>query len=82
MKENYNDEIERILIDIYNKNISIINSQNLGSPVSKKLFETSSNDKKKLKKIFKNQSAEKNIIVLKILSNKIKYIIEKCKKKK
>ena len=81
MKENYNDEIERILIDIYNKNISIINSQNLGSPVSKKLFETSSTDKKKLKKIFKNQSAEKNLIVLKILSDKIKCLIEKCKEK-
>ena len=81
MKENYNDEIERILIDIYNKNISIINSQNLGSPVSKKLFETSSTDKKKLKKIFKNQSVEKNLIVLKILSDKIKCLIEKCKEK-
>ena len=81
IKENYNEEIERILIDIYNKNISIINSQDLGTPVSKKLFETNAIDKKKMKKIFKNQSVEKNLIVLKILSEKIKCLIEKCKEK-
>ena len=81
LQENYSEEIEHILIDIYNKNISIINSQNLGSPVSKKLFESSSIDKKKMKKIFKKQYDEKNLLVLKILSDKIKCLIEKCKEK-
>ena len=80
-QENYSEEIEHILIDIYNKNISIINSQDLGSPVSKKLFEPSSIDKKKMKKLFKKQCSEKNLLVLKILSDKIKCLIEKCKEK-
>ena len=80
-QEDYSEEIEHILIDIYNKNISIVNSQNIGSPASKKLFETSSIDKKKMKKIFKKQGDEKNLFVLKSLSDKIKCLIEKCKEK-
>ena len=80
-QEDYSEEIEHILIDIYNKNISIINSQNLGSPFSKKLYETSSIDKKKMKKIFKKHNHEKNLLVLKSLSDKIKCLIEKCKEK-
>ena len=81
LQENYSEEIEHILIDIYNKNISIINSQNLDSPIPKKSFETSTIDKKKMKKIFKKQYDEKNLLVLKILSDKIKCLIEKCKEK-
>ena len=81
LQENYIEEIERILIDIYNKNISIINSQNLDSPIPKKSFEASTIDKKKMKKIFKKQDDEKNLLVLKILSDKIKCLIEKCKEK-
>ena len=80
-QEDYSEEIEHILIDIYNKNISIINSQNIGSPVSKKLYEVSSIDKKKMKKNFKKQNDEKNLLVLKSLSDKIKCLIEKCKEK-
>lgn len=80
-QQNYSEEIERILIDIYNKNISIINSQNLGSPITKKLFETNSIDKKKLKNFFKKQHTEKNLLALKTLSEKIKCLIEKCKEK-
>ena len=80
-QQNYSEEIERILIDIYNKNISIINSQNLGSPITKKLFETNSIDKKKLKNFFKKQHTEENLLALKTLSEKIKCLIEKCKEK-
>ena len=81
IQENYSEDIERILIDIYNKNISIINSQNLGSPISKKLFESNTDEKKKIKNFLKKQNDEKNLLVLKILSDKIKCLIEKCKEK-
>ena len=81
LQENDGEEIEHILIEIYNKNISIITSQNSGTYVSKKLFETNTINKKKIKNTFKKQCKEKNLLVLKILSDKIKCLIEKCKEK-
>ncbi len=81
LQQKYSEEIERILIDIYNKNISIINSKSVGSPISKQLFETNTMDIKKLKKLFRKQNPIKNILALKILSDKIKCLIEKCKEK-
>ena len=80
-QQNYSEEIERILIDIYNKNISLINSQNVDSPITKKLFETNEIEKKKLKNFFKKQNNEKKLLALKTLSDKIKCLIEKCKEK-
>jgi hypothetical protein len=45
------------------------------------LFESNTLDKKNLKRILRKQKAVKNILALKILSDKIKCLIEKCKGK-
>ena len=79
MEENFNNEIERILIEIYNKNISLISYGNYN--------ELNSNSKeiedieKQIKKYLKRESINTNLLVLKSLSNKIKELVGKYKEK-
>ena len=78
-EENYNNEIERILIEIYNKNISLISS---GSyiDIEKNKYEIEEIEKQ-IKKYLKKKNFKTNLLVLKCLSNKIKELVEKYKEK-
>ena len=79
IEENFNNEIERILIEIYNKNISLISSGNI--------YEINKNNgdvqdiEKQIKKYLKRENFKTNLLVLKSLSNKIKELIGKYKEK-
>ena len=79
MEENFNNEIERILIEIYNKNISLISSGNYNE------LNKNSNEiediEKQIKKYLKRESINTNLLVLKSLSNKIKELVGKYKEK-
>ena len=78
-EESLNNEIERILIEIYNKNISIISSGNYPDmDKSKREFE---DVEKQIKKFLKKKNLKTNLLVLKCLSNKIKELVGKYKEK-
>ena len=79
-EENLSEEIERILIEIYNKNISLISSYNEEKSLNKKYVESDINEKQ-IMNYFKKQNDSIKLIALKILSNKIKELIEKYKEK-
>ena len=78
-EENYNNEIERILIEIYNKNISLISSGNY-SEIEKNKCEIEEIEKQ-IKKYLKKKNFRTNLLVLKCLSKKIKDLVEKYKEK-
>ena len=73
IEENFNNEIERILIEIYNKNISLISSGN-SSDISKNSGEIQDIEKQ-IKKYLKRENLKTNLLVLKSLGNKIKELI-------
>ena len=79
MEENFNNEIERILIEIYNKNISLISSGNY-SEINRNSSEIEDIEKQ-IKKYLKKESLNTNLLVLKSLSNKIKELVGKYKEK-
>ena len=79
IEENFNNEIERILIEIYNKNISLISSGNCGE-ISKNSGEIQDIEKQ-IKKYLKRENLKTNLLVLKSLGNKIKELIGKYKEK-
>ena len=70
LEENFSNEIERILIEIYNKNIPIISSGNY-SEINKNKNEIEDIEKQ-IKKYLKKKNFKTNLLVLKCLSNKIK----------
>ena len=79
LEENFSNEIERILIEIYNKNISIISSGNY-SDLNKNKSEIEDIEKQ-IKKYLKKKNFKTNLLVLKCLSNKIKELVGKYKEK-
>ena len=79
LEENFSNEIERILIEIYNKNISIISSGNY-SDINKNRSEIEDIEKQ-IKKFLKKKNFKTNLLVLKCLSNKIKELVGKYKEK-
>ena len=79
LEENFSNEIERILIEIYNKNISIISSGNY-SNLNKNKNEIEDIEKQ-IKKYLKKKNLKTNLLVLKCLSNKIKELVSKYKEK-
>ena len=79
IEENFNNEIERILIEIYNKNISIISSGNYNE-ITKNSSEIEDIEKQ-IKKYLKRENLKTNLLVLKSLSNKIKELVGKYKEK-
>ena len=79
MEENFNNEIERILIEIYNKNISLISSGNY-SEINRNSSEIEDIEKQ-IKKYLKKESFNTNLLVLKSLSNKIKELVKKYREK-
>ena len=79
LEENYSNEIERILIEIYNKNISIISSGNY-SEINNNKNEIEDIEKQ-IKKYLKKKDLKTNLLVLKILSDKIKELVGKYKEK-
>ena len=79
IEENFNNEIERILIDIYNKNITIISSENFNE-INKNNYHIE-DTQKQIKKFLKRENFKINLLVLKSLSNKIKELIGKYKEK-
>lgn len=79
IEENFNNEIERILIEIYNKNISLISSGNIYE--INKNYDEVQDIERQIKKYLKKENFKTNLIVLKSLSNKIKELIGKYKEK-
>ena len=79
LEENFSNEIERILIEIYNKNISIISSGNYND-INKNKNEIEEIEKQ-IKKFLKKKNLKTNLLVLKCLSNKIKELVGKYKEK-
>ena len=79
IEENFNNEIERILIEIYNKNISLISSGNVYE--INKSFGEVQDIERQIKKYLKRENLKTNLLVLKSLSNKIKELIGKYKEK-
>ena len=79
IEENFNNEIERILIEIYNKNISLISSGNCNE-ISKNNGEIEDVERQ-IKKYLKRENLKTNLLVLKSLGNKIKELIGKYKEK-
>ena len=79
IEENFNNEIERILIDIYNKNITLISSENYNE-INKNNYQIQ-DTQKQIKKFLKRENLKINLLVLKSLSNKIKELIGKYKEK-
>ena len=79
LEENFSNEIERILIEIYNKNISIISSGNYND-MNKNKSEIEDIEKQ-IKKFLKKKKFKTNLLVLKCLSNKIKELVGKYKEK-
>ena len=78
IEDNFSNEIERILIEIYNKNISIISSGEYND--SKNNYEIDDIEKQ-IKKYLKKQNVKTNLLVLKCLSNKIKELVGKYREK-
>ena len=79
IEENFNNEIERILIEIYNKNISLISSGNC-SEINKTNGEIEDIEKQ-IKKYLKRENLKTNLLVLRSLGNKIKELVGKYKEK-
>jgi len=79
LEENFSNEIERILIEIYNKNISIISSGNYNN--SYKIKNENEEIEKQMKKYLKKKNIKTNLLALKCLSNKIKELVGKYKEK-
>ena len=79
MEENYSTDIERILIEIYNNNNSIISSVN-DNEINKTKIDIEAFEKQ-IKKSLKGQNFRTNLLVLKCLSNKIKEIVCKYREK-
>ena len=79
LEENFSNEIERILIEIYNKNISIISSGNNSS--LNKYKNENEEIEKQMKKYLKKKNIKTNLLALKCLSNKIKELVGKYKEK-
>ena len=79
IEENFNNEIERILIEIYNKNISLISSGNC-SEINKTSGEIEDIEKQ-IKKYLKRENLKTNLLVLRSLANKIKELVGKYKEK-
>ena len=79
LEENLSNEIERILIEIYNKNISLISSGNYND-INKNKNEIEDIEKQ-IKKFLKKKNFKTNLLVLKCLSNKIKELVGKYKEK-
>ena len=79
LEENFNNEIERILIDIYNKNITLISSENYNE-INKNNNQIQ-DTQKQIKTFLKRENLKINLLVLKSLSNKIKELIGKYKEK-
>ena len=74
IEENFNNEIERILIEIYNKNISLISSGNCNE-ISKNNGEIEDVERQ-IKKYLKRENLKTNLLVLKSLGNKIKELMD------
>ena len=79
IEENFNNEIERILIEIYNRNISIITTGNY-SELNKNISENKDIEKQ-IKKYLKRKNLKTNLLVLKSLCNKIRVLIGKYREK-
>ena len=79
IEENFNNEIERILIEIYNKNISLISSGNC-SEINKTNGEIEDIERQ-IKKYLKRENLKTNLLVLRSLGNKIKELVGKYKEK-
>ena len=79
IEDNFNNEIERILIEIYNKNISLISSGNCNE-INKTNSEIEDIEKQ-IKKYLKRENLRTNLLVLKSLGNKIKELVGKYKEK-
>lgn len=90
LKDNLENEIERNIIEIYNKNISNCRLNNGNGHCSKcdrinnyrnKRNRGLSNGKKELKSTFKQLNEHYNLFVLQVLSRKIKELVNKYKEK-
>ena len=79
IEENFNNEIERMLIEIYNKNISLISSKNYNE--IKKNNKEIEEVEKQIKNYLRKESLRTNLLVLKSLGNKIKELINKYREK-
>lgn len=79
MEENFSNEIEKILIETYNRNISIITQGNINE--YNKSFKEIQDTEKQIKKCLKRENIKIILLVLKCLSNKIKELIGKYKEK-
>ena len=79
IEENFNNEIERILIEIYNKNISLISSGNCNE-INKTNGEIEDIERQ-IKKYLKRENLKTNLLVLRSLGNKIKELVGKYKEK-
>ena len=79
IEENFNNEIERILIEIYNNNITLISSGNY-SEINKNSNQVKDVEKQ-IKNYLKRENFKTNLKVLKTLSNKIKELVGKYKEK-
>ena len=81
IEENFNNEIERILIEIYNKNISIVSSGYYNYNEINKNNSEIEDIEKQIKKYLKRENFKTILLVLKSLSNKIKELVGKYKEK-
>ena len=79
IEENFNNEIERILIEIYNRNISIITTGNY-SELNKNISENKDIEKQ-IKKYLKRKNLKTNLLVLKSLCTKIRELVGKYREK-
>lgn len=79
VEENFNTEIERILIDIYNSNISLISSKNENDR-NKKKYDLEEVERQ-IKKFLVQENTKTNLLILKCLSTKIKELVEKYREK-
>ena len=79
VEDNFNNEIERILIEIYNKNISLISSGKYKDTIKNK--SDIEDIQMQIRKYLKKENFEINLLVLKCLSSKIKELVEKYKEK-
>jgi len=79
IEENFNNEIERILIEIYNRNISIITTGNY-SELNKNISENKDIEKQ-IKKYLKRKNLKTNLLVLKSLCIKIRELVGKYREK-
>ena len=79
IEENFNNEIERILIEIYNNNITLISSGNY-SDINKNISQVKDVEKQ-IKNYLKRENLKTNLKVLRALSKKIKELVGKYKEK-